>query len=245
VPRSRLAVAALAGTGARAEDAAKTGFVTKTYKNADGTASPYVVFVPHDYDGKKAYPVVVFLHGSGETKGGTKQPVEVGIGSAIKKQEKTFPFITLIPQAETKGWGAEGPNAKRALGMLDEVTKQYKTDPNRVYLTGLSMGGYGTWSIAAAHPEKWAAIVPVCGGGESEGRREDQGHSDLGVSTGTRTRPCRWRSRGTWSRRSRRPAAARSTPSTRASGTIAGTRPTARRSCGALAAGTEEEVTLA
>src|SRR5207248_10094453 len=84
----------------------------------------------------------------------------------IKKHEKTFPFITIIPQAETRGWQADGPNGKRALAMLDDVMKEYKTDPNRVYLTGLSMGGFGTWSLAAAHPDKWAAIVPICGGGD-------------------------------------------------------------------------------
>ena len=155
---------------ASAEDAMKTGFVNKTFKNADGSTSPYVVFVPHDYDGKKEYPVILFLHGAGETKstkGGGKMPVEVGIGPAIKKQEKTFPFIVVIPQAETRGWGAEGPNAKRALAMLDEVLKEYKTDPKRVYLTGLSMGGMGTWSVAMAHPERWAAIVPICGRGDT------------------------------------------------------------------------------
>jgi predicted peptidase len=144
--------------------AEKTGFVTKTYKNEDGHTSEYVVFVPHNYDGKKEFPVILFLHGAGETKGGKKMPVEVGIGTHIKKHEKTFPFITIIPQAETRGWQTDGPNGKRALAMLDEVTKEYKTDPNRVYLTGLSMGGFGTWSIATAHPDKWAAIVPICGG---------------------------------------------------------------------------------
>jgi len=141
------------------------GFVDKTFKNADGTTSPYVVFVPEDYDGTKEYPVILFLHGSGETKGGSKMPVEVGIGTAIKAREKTFPFITIIPQAEKRSWGADSENGKRAMAMLDEVMKEYKTDPKRVYLTGLSMGGYGTWSLAAAHPDKWAAIVPVCGGG--------------------------------------------------------------------------------
>ena len=149
-----------------AEDKAKTGFVDRTFKNADGTTSPYVVFVPKDYDGTKEYPVILFLHGAGETKGGKKMPVEVGIGPAIKKREKDFPFIVVIPQAETKGWQADGPNAKRALAMLDEVMKEYKTDAKRVYLTGLSMGGAGTWSVAAAHPEKWAAIVPICGPGD-------------------------------------------------------------------------------
>ena len=144
--------------------AEKTGFLTRTYKNDDGHTSEYVVFVPHKYDGTKEFPVILFLHGAGETKGGKKMPVEVGIGTHIKAHEKSFPFITVIPQAETRGWQADGPNAKRALAMLDAVTKEFKTDPNRVYLTGISMGGYGTWSLAAAHPDRWAAVVPICGG---------------------------------------------------------------------------------
>ena len=103
---------------ARADDKPTTGFVDKKFKNADGTESPYVVFVPKDYDGKKEYPVILSLHGAGETKNPNakkegKMPVEVGIGTAIKKREKDFPFITVIPRAEGGGWGAEGANAKR------------------------------------------------------------------------------------------------------------------------------------
>jgi predicted peptidase len=148
-----------------AADKPQTGFVEKTHKNPDGTTSPYVVFVPKGYDGTKEYPVVLFLHGSGETKGGSKKPVEVGIGPAIRKREKDFPFIVVIPQSEKRTWKADSEDGKRALAILDEVEKEYKTDPKRQYLTGLSMGGYGTWSIAAAHPQRWAAIVPICGGG--------------------------------------------------------------------------------
>jgi predicted peptidase len=159
----------LAGAG-YAPAAEKTGFVTKVFKNEDGHESPYVVFVPHTYDGTKEVPVILFLHGAGETKGGKTMPVDQGIGNHIRgKREKTFPAITIIPQAETRGWQAEGPNAKRALSMLDEVMKEYKCDPKRVYLTGLSMGGYGTWSVAFHHPDRWAAIVPICGGGDPKG----------------------------------------------------------------------------
>ena len=161
-----LGVVAALALSAAADD--KHGFVKKTHKNADGTESPYVVFVPHAYDGKTELPVILFLHGAGETKGGNQEPMAVGIGPAVKKQEKTFPAIVVIPQAETRGWQADGPSAKRALRMLDEVQKEYKTDAKRVYLTGLSMGGYGTWSLAAAHPDKWAAIAPICGGGDAK-----------------------------------------------------------------------------
>jgi predicted peptidase len=158
---------------AQGEDQVKTGFVDKTFKNADGTTSPYVVFVPKDYDGKKEYPVILFLHGAGETKNPKatkegKMPVEVGIGPAIKKREKDFPFIVVIPRAENFGWGATSENAKRALSMLDEVMKEYKTDAKRQYLTGLSMGGMGTWSVAMAHPDRFAAIVPICGRGDTK-----------------------------------------------------------------------------
>lgn len=162
-----LAAAVLAAAGlAGADDKAPTGFVNKTFKNADGSESAYVVFVPHGYDGTKEVPVILFLHGSGETKGDRsgKMPAEVGIGPAVKKREKTFPAIVVIPQSEKRTWQADSADGKRALAILDEVAKAYKTDPKRVYLTGLSMGGFGTWSLAAAHPDKWAAIVPVCGG---------------------------------------------------------------------------------
>ena len=144
-----------------------TGFVDKVFKNADGHDSPYVLFVPHGYDKEKPTPVVLFLHGSGETKGDKsgKMPVQVGLAPAIKgTREKGFPALVIIPQAETRGWQADGDNGKRAVLMVDEVVKEYNGDPKRVYLTGLSMGGFGTWSLAAAHPDKWAAIVPVCGG---------------------------------------------------------------------------------
>lgn len=149
----------------RADEKPKTGFIDKTFKNADGSTSPYVVFVPKSYDGTKEYPTILFLHGSGETKGGKKMPVEVGLGEAIKKREATFPFIVVIPQSEKRTWSATSDDGKRALAILDAVQKEYKTDPKQQILSGLSMGGYGTWSIATAHPDRWAAIVPVCGGG--------------------------------------------------------------------------------
>jgi predicted peptidase len=163
-----LLVPALLAPAARADQPAggkqAHGFVERTYKDADGAEAKYALFVPHGYTGEKPYPVILFLHGAGETKGGRKMPVEVGIGPAIKKQEQTFPFLAVIPQSQNRTWQAGSPDANRALGMLDQVMKDYKVDPRRVYLTGLSMGGYGTWSLAAAQPERWAAIVPICGG---------------------------------------------------------------------------------
>jgi predicted peptidase len=144
----------------------KTGFIDRVYKGTDGTEVKYVVFVPADYKGDKPYPLILFLHGAGETgTDGTKQ-TKTGIGAAIRKQEKTFPCIVVFPQSQKGGWRAESAEGKRAVAILDEVAKEFKVDDKRIYLTGLSMGGMGTWSMAAAHPEKWAAIVPICGRGD-------------------------------------------------------------------------------
>jgi predicted peptidase len=151
----------------RAAGKEEHGFVHRTYKDADGKSHKYVVFVPYAYNGTKPFPVILFLHGAGERAGGTKEPVDVGIGPAIRKYgEKKFPFFVVIPRCDAAphSWQANGPDAQRALAMLDEVEKAYKIDPGRQYLTGLSMGGYGTWSLAAKYPNRWAAIVPVCGG---------------------------------------------------------------------------------
>jgi predicted peptidase len=149
---------------ARADE--KTGFLDRVYKETDGKEAKYVLFVPKDYDGKKAYPLILFLHGAGETGEDGEKQVKVGLGPVVKKQVDTFPCITVFPQAHKRGWAADSESGKTALAILDEVEKAYKVDTKRVYLTGLSMGGFGTWSFAAAYPERWAAIVPICGGGD-------------------------------------------------------------------------------
>jgi predicted peptidase len=161
---SLVLLGSLTALGARAADS-PTGFLNKVF-TADKSNAKYVLFIPHNYEGDKEYPLILFLHGAGERGTDGEKQVKQGIGNAIKfkGKEKTFPFIVILPQA-VKGWQAEGDDAKRALAILDEVQKTYKVDSRRIYLTGLSMGGFGTWSLAAAHPNKWAAIAPICGGG--------------------------------------------------------------------------------
>jgi len=161
-----LALLAFVPASSLAAADAKTGFIDKVFKDADGAEHKYVVYVPANHSADKPSPIMLFLHGSGETKGGSKQPVEVGMGPAIKAREKTFPFIVVIPQSVNRTWQAASPDGKRALAMLEAATKEYNGDPKQTYLTGLSMGGYGTWSMAAAFPDKWAAIAPICGRGD-------------------------------------------------------------------------------
>ncbi len=156
-----LSVCLLAGPSVQA-GADQQGFIHKTYTGPEGEGK-YVVYVPKSYKGDKPYPLILFLHGSGSTGTDGEKQVAGGLAPAIKKQAKPFPFITVFPQSQMQTWRADSTDGKRALAILGEVEKTYNVDPKRVYLTGLSMGGSGTWSFAVAHPDKWAAIVPLCG----------------------------------------------------------------------------------
>jgi predicted esterase/lysophospholipase L1-like esterase len=153
--------------------AKSTGFLDKTITD-DAGEHKYVVFIPKAYDPGQKWPVILFLHGAGERGDDNRKQVEVGLGPAVRKREAQFPFIAIFPQCEDAksrpivGWSPEGPDGQRAIAILEQVEKEYSTDPERIYLTGLSMGGYGTWAAAAKYPDRFAAIVPVCGGGKTE-----------------------------------------------------------------------------
>lgn len=120
----------------------------------------YLLFLPADY-GKtdKTWPLILFLHGAGES-GNDLAKVKTHGPPKIVETKKDFPFIVVSPQSAGRGWEVETLRA-----LLDDVVASYRVDKERVYLTGLSLGGFGTWSLAAAYPERFAAIVPICGGG--------------------------------------------------------------------------------
>ena len=165
--RNSLITLALVTVGCSAIVAAdapsETGFVNRVYRPA-GDESKYVVFIPHDYDGSKAYPTILFLHGLSQSGDDGLAQAGRGLATAIRKRERTFPFIVVFPQSRDRTWLAESADGKRALAIVDEVRREYRVDDRRLYLTGYSMGGEGTFSIAAAHPERFAAIIPICGG---------------------------------------------------------------------------------
>jgi predicted peptidase len=126
----------------------------------------YLLFLPKGYDAKAGqhWPLILFLHGAGERgtnvwKVATHGPAKYAVTQA------DFPFIIVSPLCpQGKIWSKEV-----LLALLDEVIAKYAVDTNRVYLTGLSMGGYGTWDLGLTHPEKFAALVPICGGGQMIG----------------------------------------------------------------------------
>jgi predicted peptidase len=108
------------------------------------------------------------LHGSGSSGTDGRAQVQGSLAGAIRKREKDFEFIAVFPQSHESSWLADSKDGKRALTILDQVAREFRVDTKRVYLTGISMGGQGTWSLAAAHPERWAAIVPICHGGDTK-----------------------------------------------------------------------------
>lgn len=142
------------------------GFHVRTVKSDDGDRK-YTVFVPNGYDGQKPFPVALFLHGSGEKGDDGVTSAQVGLGAAISGHPADYPFLAVFPQAKTN-WKADSADIKNALAALDDVLATYKVDRSRVMLTGLSMGGAGAWGLAAAHPERFSVVVPVCGQGDTK-----------------------------------------------------------------------------
>jgi poly(3-hydroxybutyrate) depolymerase len=124
----------------------------------------YLLFLPKSYSAKgNPVPLIVFLHGAGEG-GSDLNKVKKWGPPAIVEKNPDFPFMVVSPQApEGMGW-----NIDLLKGMLDDVLARYNVDRHRVYLTGLSMGGFGTWTLAMRYPQYFAAIAPICGGGSPQ-----------------------------------------------------------------------------
>lgn len=123
----------------------------------------YLLFKPKTYRNKgegEGVPLIVFLHGSGE-RGTDLRKVKAWGPPALVEQNPDFPFMVVSPQlAEGEAWHALALKA-----MLDEVLATHNVDRSRVYLTGLSLGGYGAWDFASRYPQYFAAVAPICGGG--------------------------------------------------------------------------------
>ncbi len=161
---SPMTLAAPRAPKAKARREAETvskGFLTKTIKQG-AEEYKYVVYVPADYDGSKAYPTIVFLNGAGECGRDGWKHVATGLGPAIMKDATKWPFLVVFPQKPTARSNWEDHDAL-VMAMLDQTKADYKVDTTRLYLTGLSQGGHGTWMIGAKHPEMFAALAPVCG----------------------------------------------------------------------------------
>jgi predicted peptidase len=143
----------------------------------------YLLFLPQDYGkSEQRWPLIFFLHGAGERGTDVWKVAAHGPPKRVREHPE-FPFIVLSPQCpDGEIWSRDV-----LLALLDDVTKTYKVDASRIYLTGLSMGGYGAWDLGLNHPEKFAAIVPICGGGDF-----------IGMLLGSRDKPQVLKTLGVW-----------------------------------------------
>jgi thiol-disulfide isomerase/thioredoxin/predicted esterase len=145
-----------------------TGFVDKVYRERDGSEAKYVVFVPPTYDGSEPVPAILYLHGSGARGTDGQAQLGHGLAPAIRTRGMDFPFLVIFPQARPgENWRADTPGSRRALAILAQTEAEYRIDTERVALSGVSMGGAGTWSLGAADAKRWSALVPICHGGDT------------------------------------------------------------------------------
>lgn len=141
--------------------ARETGFLDRTVTLA-GEAYKYQVYVPRGASTRDHLPIILALHGSGERGADGLLQTEVGLANAVRRFPDRWRAIIVFPQAHADtSW--QGASADIALAALAREERAFRTDPRRTYLTGLSLGGNGTWYLAYHQPERFAAIVPVCG----------------------------------------------------------------------------------
>jgi predicted peptidase len=127
---------------------------------------PYTVYLPRGYEAEREWPLLLFLHGKGERGDDGRAQLEVGIGPALVRQPERFPCLVALPQcpADRRWHEVEG----LIDAVLDAVCAAYPVDQARIVLTGISMGGFGTFSYGSRHAARFAAMVPICGGGEPQ-----------------------------------------------------------------------------
>jgi predicted peptidase len=123
----------------------------------------YLLYLPEVYtaDPERRWPLVLFLHGAAERGADLARIKAHGLPNLLEGKRE-FPFVVVSPQCPARERWHPDPLA----ALLDEIEATYRIDADRTYVTGLSMGGFGTWALAIAQPQRFAAIVPICGGGK-------------------------------------------------------------------------------
>jgi len=141
--------------------------VEQTLATDDGGSISYLLYLPQDYDADKKSQMILFLHGRGESDGPLSlvakwgPPRMAAIGDELN-------YVLVSPQCPGDDSWNKPTQQKRLVELLDHIVATYSIDTDHVALTGLSMGGYGSWRLAADHPQRFSAIVPVCGGGDPD-----------------------------------------------------------------------------
>lgn len=131
---------------------------------------PFRYFVPPGYDPAQAYPLILFLHGAGERgEDNEAQLINEANGAMRLLDDANLalqPIFMVAPQCPVTGWWSGAP-LQTAIAIVDQIAAEYRIDPDRIYVTGPSMGGVGTWNAATAHAHRFAAAVPISGSGDA------------------------------------------------------------------------------
>jgi predicted peptidase len=159
-----LAVAALlVGTLVLEAQTPDTGFLNRSVR-VDETEYRYQVYVPREYQRSISWPIILALHGGGEYGSDGLSQTDGGLARAIRRHADRFPAIVVFPQSPPDGTpGFQARGERIALAALDRSMVEFNADVSRVYLTGFSMGGNGSWYLAYHHADRFAALVVVCG----------------------------------------------------------------------------------
>jgi poly(3-hydroxybutyrate) depolymerase len=158
--------------------AAPDVYEARVYRDASGGELGYRLMRPADYDSGKKYPLVIFLHGSGERGTDNDAQLKNGVREFLGSPEvrAKYPCFAMVPQSPPNdSWGRADfsgvarpsltDTSRRVLEVIQGLEKEFSIDPARLYIGGLSMGGFGTWDLISRYPDFFAAAFPICGGG--------------------------------------------------------------------------------
>ena len=140
--------------------------VEQTFKTSDGAEVGYLLYLPENYKPDANLPVMLFLHGRGESDGPLSVVAKWGPPQLVARGDK-LAYILVSPQCPKEDNWSSPTQQTRITELLDAIVTKFGCNKTKIYLTGLSMGGSGSWRMAADHPEKFAAVVPICGRGQT------------------------------------------------------------------------------
>jgi predicted peptidase len=152
----------VAGSSVSAQER-RSGLLTRTVK-VGAAAYDYQVYVPAKLQAQAKLPVIVFLHGIGQRGEGGFVPAQGGANAMLRSYLEQIPAIVLLPQCPRGRYWHDPETERMVTESLRQTIAEFGADEARLYLTGVSMGGFGAWHIASKHPGRFAALVPICGG---------------------------------------------------------------------------------
>ena len=157
--------AGAAGRQGRHEPAQETGFLNRRIE-LDGVTYRFQVYLPEDWrrDDGRQWPIILFLHGRGERGSEGMWQTQIGLPAEVRDHPERWPFVIVMPQCPLPGHWTDPKLLEMAMATLDQESEEFHGDPERTYLTGLSLGGYGAWELARLHPHRWAAIAIASSG---------------------------------------------------------------------------------